>query len=202
MRSICKHVFCFGAALTPQAFFWPSPVLFLLGGLVQVPLIGHDMSRQPSKKWLRIAAPMEKRVSEQWSRQVTTKGAFLPMAADRHLNLRELYSFQNSWKICEPHWRPIGGALAFAGPKSTTAGPQARILNHDVRCSRTKFTIASKTIVFKGVEPQLRHLEPVGGKSTLAHLSVHFHIFVHNFRKTITFSTFDHFWQLLITFGK
>ena len=49
--------------------------------------------------------------------------------------------------------------------------------------SKTVFTIASKKIVFKGVEPQLRHLEPVGGKSTLAHLSVHLHIFVHNLKK-------------------
>ena len=46
-----------------------------------------------------------------------------------------------------------------------------------------KITIASKTIVFKGVEPQLRHLEPVGGESTLAHLSVHLHIFAHNLEK-------------------
>ena len=36
-----------------------------------------------------------------------------------------------------------------------------------------------KLYVFERVEPQLRHLEPVGGKSTLAHLSVHFHISMH-----------------------
>ena len=71
---------------------------------------------------------------------------------------------------------------------------KARILNHDVRC---KITIASKTIVFKGVEPQLRHLEPVGWKWTLAHLSVHLHIFVHNCKKAITLTTFDHFWKIV-----
>merc|ERR1712127_672081 len=60
-----------------------------------------------------------------------------------------------------------------------------------------QITIASKTIVFERVEPQLRHLEPVGGESTLAHLSVHLHIFVHNLRKTITLTTFDHFWKIV-----
>ena len=40
-------------------------------------------------------------------------------------------------------------------------------------------------------------MEPVGGKSTLAHLSVHLHIFVHNLRKTITLTTFDHFWKIV-----
>merc|ERR1711957_546486 len=54
-----------------------------------------------------------------------------------------------------------------------------------------------KLYVFKGVEPQLRHLEPVGGKSTLAHLSVHLHILCRKLRKTITLTTFDHFCPLL-----
>ena len=36
-----------------------------------------------------------------------------------------------------------------------------------------------KLNVFERVEPQLRHLEPVGAKSTVAHLSVHFHMSMH-----------------------
>ena len=39
-----------------------------------------------------------------------------------------------------------------------------------------------KLYVFKGIEPQLRYLEPVRGKSALTHLSVHFVVFS-NFRE-------------------
>ena len=45
--------------------------------------------------------------------------------------------------------------------------------------------------VFERVEPQLRHLEPVGGKSTLAHLSVHFHISMHILKMEMHLDNFE-----------
>ena len=48
-----------------------------------------------------------------------------------------------------------------------------------------------KLYAFERVESQFRHLEPVGWKSTLAHLSVHFHISMHILKMEIHLDNFE-----------